>query len=296
MPSPRSTSRHPSSALGAARLQPERIAARRMPRTDCTCASHRDRATGIGLAPLASEPNRQYRAHMRVTATRRRPATDPTIYPEEERVGEDILQRWIVELLRPLLQWWLTGRGVKALVGADQFIYWRQHDPHARVAPDVYVLPGVDPRTRVRAWKLWQDRVVPSFTFEVVSQDWEKDYLDVIERYAALGVPEVLMFDPGWDEHPRGARWQVFRRVGKRGLVRVEATRGDRVRSKALGCWLRAVGAGQEVRVRVASGPRGEEIVPTPEEAERAAKETALARITELETRLQRLTRRPRRR
>jgi hypothetical protein len=246
-------------------------------------------------ASLADEAERQYSSRMRATASRRQ-VPDPTIYHEEERVGEDILQRWIVELLRPLLQWWLTNRGVEALVGADQFIYWRQHDPRARVAPDIYVLPGVEPQTRVRTWKVWQDRVVPSFALEVVSQDWEKDYGEAVERYAALGVPELLMFDPGWDEHPDGMRWQVLRRVGRRGLVRVEATRGDRVRSKALACWLRAVGSGQEVRVRIATGKHGDDIVPTAEEAERAAKEAALARISELEARLQRLTRRPRKR
>jgi hypothetical protein len=257
-------------------------------------------------------------------------SSDPTIYPEEERVGEDMLQRWILELLRPLLQRWLTRRGVTAFVGADQFIYWRQHDPHARIAPDLYVLPGVEPRTRVRTWKLWQDRVVPSFALEVVSQDWEKDYIDAPERYRQLGVAEVAIFDPGCDEHPDGVRWQVFRRLGKRGLVRVEASRGDRVHSKVLGCWLRAVGEGRDTRVRIAVGPRGEELVPTAEEeertareaertareaertakeaertakeaeriakeAERTAKEAALARVRTLEAELHRLRRRSRR-
>ena len=225
-------------------------------------------------------------------------------------MGEDMLQRWIMELLRPLLQWWLSRRGIKAFVGADQFIYWRQHDPHARLAPDIYVLPGVDPRTRVRTWKLWQDRVVPSFAFEVASHDWEKDYFEGPARYDALGVRELVVFDPGFDEHVDGVRWQVFRRVGKRGLVRVEATRSDRVRSKALGCWLRAVGTGRDVRVRIGVGAQGEELVPTAEEAERAAKEherlakeheraakeTALARVSALEAELRRLTRSRRRR
>jgi len=229
-------------------------------------------------------------------------------------VGEDMLQRWIVELLRPLLQWWLARRGVKAFVGADQFIYWRQHDPHARLSPDVYVLPGVDPRTRVRTWKIWQDRVVPSFALEVVSQDWEKDYAEVPARYAALGVVEVVIFDPGFAEHPEGVRWQVWRRVGKRGLVRVEATQADRVRSRSLGCWLRVVGEGRDTRVRIAVGARGDELVPTAEEreateraakeaeraakeAERAAKEAALRRVAALEAELRRVTgrRRPRR-
>jgi hypothetical protein len=214
-------------------------------------------------------------------------------------VGEDMLQRWILELLRPLLQRWLTRRGVKAFVGADQFIYWRQHDPHARIAPDLYVLPGVDPHTRVRTWKLWQDRVVPSFALEVVSQDWEKDYSDAPERYRQLGVPEVVIFDPGCDEHADGVRWQVFRRVGKRGLVRVEASGADRVRLKVLGGWLRAVGAGGDTRLRIAVGPRGEELVPTAEEekeAERTAKEAALAQVRTLQAELHRLRQRQPRR
>ena len=251
---------------------------------------------------LVSGGERRYAPGMRASVTRR-PAADPTIYPEEERVGEDMLQRWIMELLRPLLQGWLTRRGIKAFVGADQFIYWRQHDAHARVAPDIYVLPGVDPHTHVRTWKLWLDRVVPSFAFEITSQDWEKEYFDVPARYSDLGVRELVIFDPWSEERIEGIRWQVFRRVGKRGLVRVEASRSDRVRSKVLGCWLRAVGKGQDTRVRVAVGSRGEDLVLTAEEAERAAKEAALAakeaalaRVSELEAALQRLTRRPRRR
>jgi len=233
------------------------------------------------------------------TSVTRRPAADPTIYPEEERVGEDMLQRWIVELLRPLLQRWLTSRGIKAFVGADQFIYWRQHDPHARLAPDIYVLPAVDSRTRVRTWKLWLDPVVPSFALEVASQNWEKDYYEIPGRYGELGVTELVVFDPGFDEHPDGVRWQVFRRVGRRGLVRIEATQVDRVRSKVLGCWLRAVGEGRDLRVRLGTGARGEELVLTAEEFERAAKEqertakdAALARVRELERELRRLKRR----
>jgi len=242
-------------------------------------------------------------------------------------VGEDILQRWIIELLRPLLQRWLEDRHVVAFVGADQFLYWKQHDPHKRVAPDLYVLPGVAPTTHVRSWKTWETDIAPSFSLEIVSSDWEKDYSEAPPLHEAAGVGELVIFDPAWEERPRGVRWQVFRRVGKRGLVRVEATNGDRVRAKALGIWLRAVGDGRSTRIRIATGPRGDDLVPTAEEserterlakeaeraakeaeraaregeraakeAERAAKEAALARVAELEARLARLTkpRRPR--
>lgn len=225
-------------------------------------------------------------------------------------MGEDILQRWIVELLRPLLQRWLDQRGIEAFVGADQFVYWKQHDPHKRVAPDVYVLPGVPGTSHVRSWKTWETGIVPSFGLEIVSTEWEKDYSEAPPVYDAAGVGELVVFDPGWEERPRGVRWQVFRRVGRRGLTRIEATNRDRVRCKALGAWLRAVGDGRAVRIRLATGPHGETIVPTAEEAEcaakeaeraakeaeRAAKETALARVTELEAQLARMARGRRRR
>jgi hypothetical protein len=219
-------------------------------------------------------------------STARRKTADPTVYPEEERVGESMLQRWIVELLRPLLEWWLNvRRGRKAFVGADQFIYWRQHDAHARVAPDVYVLPGVAPQTPVRTWKIWIDRVVPSFALEIVSEDWEKDYYEAPLRYDELGAGELVIFDPFFERRAEGVRWQIYRRVGKRGLVRVEATNAERVRSRALGCWLREVGEGESLRLRLAEGPHGEQLVPTETEA-------ALARLAEVEKELSRLRRR----
>jgi hypothetical protein len=103
----------------------------------------------------------------------------------------------------------------------------------------------------------------------VVSQDWLKDYRDSPEPYAELGVRELMIFDPEWAERPsERLRWQVYRRLAKRGFVRVEANNGDRVRSKVLGCWLRAVGDDLDaLRLRLATGPQGEALVATPDEA-----------------------------
>jgi Uma2 family endonuclease len=219
-------------------------------------------------------------------------AGDPTVYPVEERVGEDILQRLIVELLRPLVQRWLDTRGETALVGADQFIYWKQHDPLRRIAPDVYVLPGVRAGTDVPSWKVWETGVVPSFAVEVVSRDWEKDYVEAPTRYAELGVPEVLVFDPHAAAHAERVRFQLFRRVAGRPLSRIEMTQEDRVRSLALGAWVRAIGTGVDTRLRLATDPRGDELFPTGEEAERAAKDAALEEVERLRLRLAELERR----
>jgi Uma2 family endonuclease len=208
-----------------------------------------------------------------MVSTARARGADPTVYPVEERVGEDIIQRWIVELFRPLLERWLGERGQRAFVGADQFIYWKQHDPHKRVAPDVYVLPGVDPTTHVPSWKIWETGISPSFALEVVSKDWEKDYAQAPTAYEPTGVRELVLFDPMYETRAEGLLFQVYRRTARRGLVRVDVTNGDRIRSKVLGCWLRSVGTERMIRLRIGSGPAGNELFPTAEEQERAEKD-----------------------
>ncbi|EYF07984.1 Uma2 family endonuclease [Chondromyces apiculatus] len=204
---------------------------------------------------------------------------DPTVYPIEDDVGEGSLQRFISELLRTLIAKWVAERGQVAFVGADQFFYWEQYNPSEGIAPDVYVLPGVAPETRVGAWKVWETKQRPSFAFEVVSQDIQKDYLGAPAKYGRLGVNELVVFDPDYHESPQRIRWQVFRRT-TRGFLREESTNDDRVYSERLGCWLRIVGEGNTTRVRLATGPEGEHLFPTDAEARAAAE----ARQRQLET------------
>jgi hypothetical protein len=193
-------------------------------------------------------------------------------------MGEHEIQRLIAELLRPLLDRFLLERGRPAHVGADQFIYWEEGNPTRRLAPDVYVLPGVDRGIAIRSWKTWETGIVPSLAFEVASGDLAKDYEDGPAEYAHLGVSELVVFDPHATPASKSrVRWQVFRRVGKRGLVRVDVSQGDRVESKVLQAWFRAVGRGDAVRVRIAEGDHGEQLFPTEVEAERAAKEAERA-------------------
>jgi Uma2 family endonuclease len=230
---------------------------------------------------------------------------DPTHYPEEKKMGEHSLQRWIVELLRPLIERWYAHLGKARFVGADQFIYYRQHDPGSVVSPDVYVLPGVKPGASVPSWKVWETGSVPSFALEVVSPtDPFKDYVEVQQRYRELGAGEVVVFDPHWEKGADRVRFQRWRRTERRGFALVESTNADRIRSRVLGCWLRVVGEGEEARLRIGSGPTGDELFPTAEEAalsaqaaeraekeaeraekeaERAEKEAALRRVAELE-------------
>src|SRR5262245_43466877 len=86
---------------------------------------------------------------------------DPTFYPIEEKVGQDTLQMFILELLRPLIERWYKLLGKPTFVGADQFIYYKRAHPSKVVSPDVYVLPGVLPGRRIKSWKTWKTDIVP---------------------------------------------------------------------------------------------------------------------------------------
>jgi Uma2 family endonuclease len=226
----------------------------------------------------------------------RRERPDPTVYPTEEKVGQDTLHMLILELLRPLIERWYAQRGKPTFVGADQFVYYKQFDPSKVVAPDVYVLPGVAPGRRVKSWKTWKTGVVPSLAIEVTTSDEaEKDYREAPERYAELGVDELVIFDPDYHLSDERRRWQRHRKLQKRGFVRVESTNADRIKVRTLGCFLRVVGEGDAARVRLGTGPTGDTLVPTEaeeeraaKEAERAAKEAALRRVAELEALLAR--------
>ena len=195
---------------------------------------------------------------------------DPTVYPIKDDMGEGTLQRFISELLRGLIERWLEACGTPTFVGADQFFYWEQFNATASVAPDVYVLPGAPLSAKVGAWKVWKTHLVPSFAFEVVSRDVDKDYLTSPAKYARLGVKELIVFDPEYEESRSRVRFQVFRR-SKRGLVRVESTDADRVKSHVLGCHLRVVGEGSVQRVRLATGVNGETLFATDAEARQKA-------------------------
>ena len=207
-----------------------------------------------------------------------KPLPAPVVYPETDDMGEHELQRYIAELLRPLLERWLGEQRRVAHAGADQFFYWVQGDPGRRRAPDVYVIDGVaQDIPEVASWKTWEGHC-PTFALEIVGDDWKKDYEEAPADYGALGTRELVVFDP-WatGRSKKRLRWQVWRRVARRGLVRVEATQGDRVESRALGCWLRAVAERGHTRLRLATGPQGEALVPT--EGERLAQEAAAAQV-----------------
>ncbi len=197
---------------------------------------------------------------------------DPTFYPSTDNMGEAELHRLIAELLRIQLERFL-GRGWR--VGADQFFYLQKGDATDRCCPDVYAFRGLQ-GPLVRSWKTWELPRPPEFCFEIVSSYSLKDYIEAPVAQGRMGTKELIVYDP----EGRGRRdrntWRIHRRR-KGGFYLVSASDEDRIRSEALGCWLRLVGRGDSRRIRPATGRHGDKLFLTADEellvARKAAKD-----------------------
>lgn len=82
-------------------------------------------------------------------------------------------------------------------VSGNLFIYYKQGVPDAVVAPDVFVVFGVEKKKR-RSYKVWEeDGKVPAFVLEITSKTTqEQDEEDKPQKYARLGVLEYFQYDP----------------------------------------------------------------------------------------------------
>ena len=204
---------------------------------------------------------------------------DPTVYPAEDHMGETEWHRAVCLLLWQLARRWAERKRMGAHVGSNQFVYWAQHEPTRSHAPDLYVIPGLEVGAEgLDVVKTWEHGT-PSLVLEVVSTDWRKDYEQVPRRCEEMGVRELIVFDAKAPRarQPERVRWQLFRRVGKRGMVRVEASNADRVKSKVLGAWIREVGKSSSPMLRIGLGPHGDALLPTAEEELMAERDAAAA-------------------
>ena len=164
-----------------------------------------------------------------------------------------------------------------ALVGTDAFFGWVTAHPLVRISPDVYVLRS-PPEPLPKSFQTWlPGHSAPVIAFEIVSQDWRKDYEEIPEKYAALGTNELVVFDP---EAARGVTsirsqrvaLQVFRRTADGLFLRVEAGAGP-VRCGTLRCYVVAADVRTGACFRLTYDAAGQELIPDAAElAERRAR------------------------
>ena len=195
-------------------------------------------------------------------------------------------------------------------VSADLLIYYEEGNPRVSVAPDVFVVFGVEDRMRGN-YKVWEEGKGPDFVLEVASANtWREDVGPKRTAYARLGVREYFLFDPTGEHY--APRLQGYRLVDGEyeRLTAVESLdRTLAMSSEVLGLELRSK-AGGEMRFRDPSTGedllshaethaswRSAELRAEREAAERqreaaasrdtlARAEAAEARVAELEARL----------
>ena len=164
-------------------------------------------------------------------------------------------------------------------VSGDLLIYYEEGNPRVSIAPDVFVVFGVEKRRRPN-YKLWEEGRPPAFVLEVASPStWRADAGSKRSVYARLGVREYWRYDPLGEHLP--ARLQG-ERLTPAGYVRQPAeTAPDgtlTLRSRTLGLELRAA-PGREMRFR--DPATGVELRSHDEEAEGRLAEAAGRRDAE---------------
>ncbi len=118
------------------------------------------------------------------------------IYPCED--GEPLAESYehlqVLIATFYILTFYLKGQ--QAVVLADQFLYYVEGRPSARVAPDVMVIFNVAAGGRGN-YKIWEEGEVPSVIFEMTSESTrERDWGFKKNLYEQLGVQEYWLFDP----------------------------------------------------------------------------------------------------
>ena len=94
-----------------------------------------------------------------------------------------------------VLRTYFAGRD-DVYVSGDLLIYYEEGNPRVSVAPDVFVVFGVEDRMRMN-YKVWEEGKGPNFVLEVASPStWREDVGRKRDIYAGLGVREYWLYDP----------------------------------------------------------------------------------------------------
>ncbi|MEA5619873.1 Uma2 family endonuclease [Cronbergia sp. UHCC 0137] len=159
------------------------------------------------------------------------------------------------------------------------FIYYEQGNPKAVVAPDLFVVFGVEKKKRT-SYKVWEENYkVPDFVLEITSKSTVSEYQGTKKGlYAYLGVKEYFQYDPTADYLKPPL--QGFRLVEGNYLPipRIETENGFAVMSEVLGLELRL----ENGEMRFYNPKKGEKLL-THQELELARQEAEQELLAEQE-------------
>ncbi len=117
----------------------------------------------------------------------------PVVFPIEEKMPETGRHMQLRTLLYLLLK---HNYGKEACIGSEQFVYWDTQAPSRCCAPDIFLRLG-QPDAAFDVWKVWE-RGAPDVAVEIISPSDASDaeWSVKLERYHAMGVRELVRFDP----------------------------------------------------------------------------------------------------
>ncbi len=84
----------------------------------------------------------------------------------------------------------------RVYAAGNMLMYYEEGNPKASVAPDVFVVKGVEKKRR-RVYKIWEEGKAPDVVFEITSKSTHLEDMGLKrELYRTLGVQEYILFDP----------------------------------------------------------------------------------------------------
>jgi Uma2 family endonuclease len=190
--------------------------------------------------------------------------------PEDDDMTLGTLLTALQGHLLPCLRKLLEEQHRDWFVNYEQKMRMDPTDQRVGICPDIYVLPCQPQDPDFTDWPAYLPGIpVPVFALEAVSpSNWAKDYVESPQKYAKLGVEELLLFDEPAMEGKSPASdpyvLQLYRKEKEGVLRRVYAGEGP-VYSEVLGAWFRTVGN----KLTVTRDEGGTSIVFTYEETER---------------------------
>jgi Uma2 family endonuclease len=177
-----------------------------------------------------------------------RPNLEAWVLPEGKVPEATAHSMAVYRIYGLLLAWSERIRPERAVrIATDLAIRWLKDHPRTGADPDVCVVEPAPPDfEELKSLKLWEPgRVPPRLGIEVVSSSLpHKDYGTIQERYAAMGVEELIVFDPllcGPRSLGGPVALQLWRRDTTGTFQRIQFG-SDPVHSEVLDAWLIADG------------------------------------------------------
>ena len=125
--------------------------------------------------------------------------TKQDLIPDPPPVEDGFLRNPVIEDIGSILRLRFKPSADSTLVAGRSYILYDANNHAARIAPDYYVVFGVDVQTIIKqnGYRLWQWRKPPDFVLQVATESSAKDDLTTKrDIYAQIEAREYWRFDP----------------------------------------------------------------------------------------------------